>query len=119
ASILYASLDKNSVLAYRLSTRLIKQFGKILKERKFDEFVKEYVNMWVHPDDRAIIEEKLSPEYIRATLGANKTYYVNFRCIQNNETQYLQLRLVNVGQCNGEMQVVLGFRNIDEEVLQE
>lgn len=119
ASILYASLDKNSVLAYRLSTRLIKQFDKILKERKFDEFVKEYVNMWVHPDDRAIIEEKLSPEYIRATLGANKTYYVNFRCIQNNETQYLQLRLVNVGQCNGEMQVVLGFRNIDEEVLQE
>lgn len=119
ASILYASLDKNSVLAYRLSTRLVKQFGKILQERKFDEFVKEYVNVWVHPDDRATVEQKLDIGYIRETLGAEKTYYLNFRCIQNGETQYLQLRLVNVGQGEGVSQVVLGFRNIDEEVLQE
>ena len=51
-SILYADLNENMVLPYRLSTRLERQFEKKLQVREFNWFVSDYVNVWVHPEDR-------------------------------------------------------------------
>lgn len=118
-SILYVDLKKDKVYPYRLSERLIPHFTKKLQEREYLNFVEDYVKTCVHPEDKQNIAEKLAPEYIVTALAENKTYYINLRCIQNGETQYLQLRLVNVGEEGNVSQVVIGCRNIDEEVLQQ
>lgn len=118
-SILYIDLKKDKVYPYRLSERLIPHFTKKLQEREYLNFVEDYVKTCVHPEDKQNIAEKLAPEYIVTALAENKTYYINLRCIQNGETQYLQLRLVNVGEEGSVSQVVIGCRNIDEEVLQQ
>lgn len=117
-SILYADLDKNMVLPYRLSTRLERQFEKRLQVRELEWFLDDYVKVWVHPDDRENVARKTSPEYIRKKLHENGTYYINYRCIQNGSTQYIQLRMVNVGGSGRVSQVVMGYRNIDEEITQ-
>ena len=113
-SILYADLDADTVLPYRLSSRLERQFDCKLQLRGFSWFVADYVNVWVHPDDRAAVAEQTAPAYIRAKLTESPTYYVNYRCVENNETKYLQLRLARVGDA----QVVMGYRNVDVEILQ-
>ena len=118
-SILYADLDTDKVLPYRLSTRLNKQFENKFQPRSYLWLIEDYAECWVHPEDRKYVKEKLSPSYIRTVLGENKTFYLNFRCIENNETKYLQLRLVDVGNCGHIAQVVMGYRCVDEEVLQE
>lgn len=118
-SILYADLDENKVLPYRLSTRLERQFDKRLQVRELRWFLDDYVNVWVHPDDCERVRSKTSVEYIRKALENNKTYYLNYRCIQNGETQYIQLRIVNVGNHEKVSQIVMGYRNVDDEVLQQ
>lgn len=119
-SIIYADMEKNIALPYRLSTRLVHQFTKKLEVRELRWFLDDYVKVWVHPDDREFVKKQTSVEFIRSALTNNSTYYINYRCIQNSETQYIQLRIVNVsGNPSKPNQIVMGYRNIDEEVLQE
>lgn len=118
-SILYADLDTNEILPYRLSPRTEHQFQFEYKVRSFLWYISDYVNAWVYPADRQRVLSVTSPEYIRQKLLDNKTYYVNYRICFKNEIQFLQLRIVNVGNPDHISQIVMGYRRIDEEVLQE
>lgn len=118
-SILYVDLDRDKVLPYRLSMRLERQFERKFQERDYSEVAEDYVKVWVHPDDKDRVEKLTSPDYIREKLAENPTYYLNYRCIYKTEIQYIQLRLVNVSSTDHISQIVFGYRNVDEEVLQE
>ncbi len=118
-SILYADLNTNEILPYRLSSRTKQQFGRRYQTREFLWFVSNYVNMWVHSDDRQFVKKLTSPDYIREKLSRDQTYYVNFRIIKDEKTQYLQLRIVNVGSMEHPSQIVMGYRRMDEEILRE
>ena len=118
-SILYADIDNNKVLPYRLSVRLERQFEKKLQVRELAWFLDDYVKTWVHPDDRKYVAEQTSIDHIKKMLACSPTYYLNYRCIYKEETQYIQLRIVNVGGGDGVSQVVMGYRNVDEEVMRE
>lgn len=118
-SILYVDIDANTVLPYRLSNRLKRQFTKKLEVRDYDGFAEDFVQSWVHPDDKQKIKTVLTPDYIRDNLKENPTFYTNFKCLENNETKYLQLRIVDVRNDGHISQVVIGSRNIEDEIAQE
>lgn len=118
-SILYVDLETDRVLPYRLSQKSAKQFHSEFHARQFLEYVSEYVNTWVHPDDRKLVLQATSPEYIREKLSTVKTYYINYRILLNGQTLYLQLRIVNVSNDRQISQIVMGYRRIDEEVLRD
>ena len=118
-SILYIDLDTNNVLPYRLSDRTQKQFNQKLRSLDFPAFTSEYINTWVHPEDRALLFEVTAPNYIRSKLSVSKTYYTNYRVINNHAVQYLQLRIVNVGSNEHISQIVMGYRIVDEEIQRE
>ena len=81
--------------------------------------MQNYTNVWVHPEDRALFTELTSMDYIRKQLTKNRTYHLNYRCIENDEIKYIQLRIVNVGKNGDASQIVMGFQNVDEEVIKE
>ncbi len=118
-SILYADLDRDSILPYRLSNRTLLQFENSSGPRSFTWYTQDYINVWVHPEDRAAVTSQTSPEYIRSQLATQKTYYINYRVIKDSEIQYLQLRIVNVGNNDTISQIVLGYRRVDDEVRRE
>lgn len=118
-TILYADLDKNKVLPYRFSNRIEKNFNYEHKPCEFMQFIPDYVNAWVHPDDRQRVLNAISTEYIREKLADKKTYYINYRINAENHIQFLQLRIINVGNGNRISQIVMGCRRIDEEILRE
>ena len=118
-SILYADLDADKILPYRLSDRTEQQFEKKFQMRRFSWYAKDYVSTWVHPEDRELVTKVSSPEYIRKRLAKSKTYYTNYRVINRGELQYLQLRIVNVGSRGNISQIVMGYRKVDEEVRRE
>lgn len=118
-TILYTDLDTDKVLSYRLSTRIAHQFDYDCKPLEFLHFVSDYVNDWVYPDDRQRVLNAVSPDYIREKLADNKSYYVNYRVFSDTTTQFLQLRVIDVGDGNRISQVVMGCRRIDEEILRE
>ncbi len=118
-SILYADLDADRILPYRLSDRTEKQFEKKFQMRRFHWYTNDYVSTWVHPEDQALVTKVSSPEYIRKRLAKSKTYYTNYRVVNRGELQYLQLRIVNVGSGSHISQIVMGYRKVDEEVRRE
>nr|QGT51055.1 hypothetical protein Firmicute1046_1310 [uncultured Firmicutes bacterium] len=118
-SILYADLETDIILPYRLSERTEKQFGEQFQERKFSWYVSDYVNVWVHPEDRERLAKKTSAEYIRQKLSMSSTYYINYRVVKDGKTQFLQLRIVNAGRNERISQIVMGYRRVDEELQRE
>lgn len=118
-SILYVDLDTDTILPYRLSIRTERLFQDPNRKHGFRWYTADYVNTWVHPEDRRLVSEVTTPDYIRAKLSESKTYYMNYRIIVDGETQYLQLRVVNVGGSDRISQIVIGYRRVDEEILYE
>lgn len=118
-TILYADLEMDKILPYRLSTRTECQFEKKYQVRGFAWYISDYIKMWVYPEDREFVIKATSPAYIREKLAETKTYYINFRVVQDDKIQYIQLRFVNVGSKEGVSQIVMGYRKVDEEIRRE
>lgn len=118
-SILYADLDTDTIFPYRLSNRTEYQFEGKYQARGFLWYISDYVKTWVHPEDCETIIKVTSPEYIREKLASTKTFYINYRIIKDQQIQYLQLRIVNVGSREHVSQIVFGYRRVDEEVRRE
>lgn len=118
-SILYADLDTNQLLPYRLSGRTERQFEKKFQVLDFSWYTTDYINTWVHPEDREQVRISTTPAYIRKKLSQTETYYINYRVLNQDEIQHLQLRIVNVGNAAHISQIVMGYRRIDDEVLRE
>ena len=115
-SICYVDLDIDQIVPYRLSVRTSPLFHGRLQPQQYTKYTSDYVEAWVHPEDREAVLESVEPDYIREKLSAAKTYYVNYRVLVKEEQQYIQLRVVNVGRSSGVSQVVLGYRRIDAEL---
>lgn len=118
-AIFYANLDTNRIKAYRISSRFAKEFPTMNQICDFTGFDSDYVKAWVHPDDQKSLYGITSPEYIREKLSTQKDFHVNYRIIEDGKSAYIQLRIVNVSGDEHISQVVLGYRNIDEEIIQE
>lgn len=119
-SILYADLEADQVLPYRLSVRTQPMFETRFCLRVYSAYAAEYAQRWVHPEDRERVAHMTSIDHIREALAQNASFYLNYRVLMGDETQYLQLRIVAVGEAEGRCtQIVLGFRSVDEELRHE
>ncbi len=118
-SILYADLDVDSILPYRLSSRIRPWFEDSGHAYRYSSYMAEYLDSWVVPEERSIVARATDPDYIRQKLAESKTYYVNYQILSGRRRQYMQLRIVNVGRTGSVSQIVLGCRVIDDEIRKE
>lgn len=118
-SILYANLDTDMILPYRLSSRTGHMFRKIYQSSRYGRFFSEYIAAWVHREDQSIIAHAMEPAQVRQRLSDSRTFYINFRTTENNEIQYLQLRIARVGNEKRISRIVLGARRVDDEIKYE
>lgn len=117
-SAFYVDLDKDLIKAYRMSERIRDAFSEE-QQIRFTGFDAEYIQKWVYPDDRRLLEGVTNPEYIRAKLSKEKSFYLSYRIYRNGKPAYIQMQAVNVGSQEHIAQVVLGYRNIDKEIARE
>lgn len=115
-SIFYVDLDADRIHAYRLSLQAGELFHTDPPVRDYTGFVKEYVDHWVHPEDRALIADTLDPDHIRERLPNSLLIHVNYRLLRHYRTEYLQLRVVSVREQMPISQIVIGSRSVDEEI---
>lgn len=115
-SILYVDLDDNMILPYRLSSRTKHMFERVFCPLDYDLFLSQYVQTWIHSEDQAAVAFAISPRQIRQKLSISQTFYINFRTTENNEVQYLQLRIAGVGNEDRVSRIVMGARRVDEEI---
>ena len=89
--------------------------GKI----SLQESMEQYIQKWVHEDDRDLLRHAVSLDTLKQELAEGKIYYVNYRKCQGNETIYFQMKAVNAGNSTDRTGFVLGFRNVDAELRKE
>ena len=118
-SIFYADLEADQIQCYRLNNRFTTSPEKERKILPFSGYFAYYIRTWVHPEDRDIVSKATSAEYIRINLAASKSLHVNYRILRNDDTEYIQLRIVNVGGGDTASQIIMGFRSVDEEIIHE
>lgn len=118
-SILYGELDTDQIRPYRLSSRTRRMFDENWQARRLGEYLSQYVAEWVHPEDRERMSKALSPAHIREKLAECSSCYINYRVLEDGEEKYLQLRMVDVSRQGRGLQIVLGYRRVDEEIRQE
>ncbi|MCI8660285.1 MAG: response regulator [Lachnospiraceae bacterium] len=118
-SILYADLDTDQLLPYRLNPRIEPLFKTKSQASGFSWCVLNYIDTWVHPLDQENVARALSPEYIRQKLSEQKTYYINYRINDQGECHYFQLRIVNTDDRSPVSRIIIGSRRVDQEIQQE
>ncbi len=118
-SIFYIDLDSDQIMPYRLSSRAKHHFKNLFHTDRYESFIDSYIKTWVCADDQASLKEMLHLESIRRQLSYQNTFYVNFRTLEEDEMQYLQLRIANVGKADRVSRIVLGSRRVDDEIRHE
>lgn len=118
-SIFYVDLDEDWMKAYRVSARFAGKFPEENSTCRFQGFDKEYIEEWVYPEDRELLYGVNDPDFIREKLSENKSFHINYRIYRGEKIAYIQLRIVNISNTEHVSQIIMGFRNIDDEVIQE
>lgn len=118
-SIFYVDLDENWMKAYRVSERFAGIFPRCLEKREFKGFDADYIKDWVYPDDHALLKGISDPEFLQKKLTGHRTFHLSYRIYRDGKVTYIQLRIVNVGNEDHVSQIVMGYRNIDDEIVQE
>ncbi len=115
-SIYYVDLDKDMIQVYqsgRYTSSLLKP-GQ--HARDYSGFMNEYVEHWVHPEDRAMIAAQVAPQSLRRELDRQRAVHINFRCQWGEQTEYLQMRIVRLGGLEPVSRVQLCTMSVDDKV---
>ncbi len=118
-SVFYADLDKNRIQAYRISNRFDLKFQNENQVCEYAGFDTEYLDTWVFPEDREKVARALTPDYIRERLAQHKNFRVNYRIVNQDKIEYLQLCIINVSRTERVSQIIIGYRSIDDDIRYE
>lgn len=118
-SIFYLDLDEDKILPYRHSGRTESVFDTLHHTLDYSKWISQYIQDWVHPEDRERMERETASDAIRRRLEDSASFALNYRVVDEGETQYLQLRFDSVGEREQPAQIVMGCRRMDEELRRE
>ncbi len=118
-AIFYANLDLNQIKAYRVNSWLEELLGQDGQTYDFTGYNARYIQSLVCPEDRERVATASCPGYIRKRLPQSQTFHVNYRAVKDKKTEYRQLRVANVGDPTHISQIIIGYRNIDDDIRHE
>ncbi len=118
-SIFYIEFDKDRVFEYRTSSfyRRMQPISSDLyvSVPKFMDILRHITLSKISPDNQEKILELLSASKIKSTLASNPFYYYDFKINMPEGETWYQLKLVRDTRFHNELNVVLGYRNIDKQ----
>lgn len=88
---------------------------KIFLRESMDEYIRDIV----YEDDKEIMRQASSIDWLKKELTMKKTCYVNYRTCRDGKIKYFQMKAVRVGTWDGNYGIVLGFHCVDEEMRNE
>ncbi|MBD5533022.1 MAG: response regulator [Lachnospiraceae bacterium] len=96
-----------------------RELSKVLTgEIPLQESMEQYIQKWVHEDDREMLRRAVSLSTLKEELSEKEVFSVNYRKNKEGEITYFQMKAVGVKTDDG-LGIVLGFRNVDEEIRKE
>ncbi len=87
--------------------------------RPIQESLLRYIDRCVYEEDRALVCRAVSPEELAERLSLKNTYIINYRVVCGGEIRYFQMKAVRAGLWENRREVVVGFRNVDDDTRRE
>lgn len=84
----------------------------------FDEVIEKYISSRVLDEDREMLERELSKDHIKTELKDKNRFDLLYRAQSGDTSSYRQLSIARVGT-NEDNSIVVGFRNVDQQIRQE
>lgn len=116
-SVYFVDLETHSYDIYRRNDRITTKYSSIFLP-SFSDSVEAFAYRGVYRQDRENFIRLLSIEEIRKTLGKKNGFTFSFRTGNTGAPQYYQVKGVRIGSGRN-MQLLLGFANIEEERQEE
>ncbi len=89
------------------------------EELTLKENMKFYIDKFVYEEDKDMMRQVSSQEWLEQELSEKMMYNVNYRAFVNGEIKYFQMKVVRAGEWNESRGVVVGFHSVDEETRNE
>ncbi|MDE5933464.1 MAG: PAS domain S-box protein, partial [Lachnospiraceae bacterium] len=89
------------------------------REVSIEESMELYIQNYVTAEDKEMIRQAYSREKLLEELSERREFYVNYRVEQHGGTKYFQMKAVRAGSWDERRGIVLGVRNVDEEMRTE
>ncbi|MDE7325760.1 MAG: response regulator [Lachnospiraceae bacterium] len=122
------SIDFNLVCYFDLDTgignalRVNECHNDVLKpiftekvDLNLEEKMDRYIGTCVYEEDRAMLRESCSKEWLKTELSEKNMCYINYRTKCGGELCYFQMKAVRTGDWKKRRGAVLGFRSVDDE----
>ena len=116
-SVYFVDLETDSYDIYRRNDRITTKYSSIFLP-SYSDSIKAFAYRGVYRQDRENFIRLLSIEEIRKTLGKKNGFTFSFRTGNTGAPQYYQVKGVRIGSGRN-MQLLLGFANIEEERQEE
>lgn len=118
SSIFLLNLDTGGIYPYRQGDRY---FYELLENdqqiKDWKKILPEYAKRYVLQEDRMLYMQETREERIRIRLAKENSYTVTYRCKEENRIRYMEMFISNIEQKNEENHVVMGYRDVTEQIL--
>ena len=81
--------------------------------------LEKYIDTCVYEDDREMMKNVCSREWLKGELENKKICYINYRTLCGGKIRYFQMKAVRTGKWKKIRGAVLGFRCVDDEIRSE
>lgn len=116
-SVYFVDLETDSYDIYRRNDRITTKYSSIFLP-SYSDSIKAFAYRGVYRQDRENFIRLLSIEELRKTLRKKSGFTFSFRTGNTGAPQYYQVKGVRIGSGRN-MQLLLGFANIEEERQEE
>lgn len=118
SAVYYLNLETKEVGFLNLTDRIQKNMGEIYKEKKpFEVYARAYSDKLVHPDYKKSFLHELSEENLRVKMEEHSVYTYRYLGIKDGKPNYYSMRVARIN--NSPTQLVVGFIDINEEVMSQ
>ena len=111
------NLDTDAVTCYRMSSAMLKRYGRRFAEGSYTRNMEEYLQNEVHPDDRQLFGIIATAQRLEELTKERQSYSFQFRVRRDGRVQYFQCHVARPSRERRE--IAVAFKNVDEEKRQE
>ncbi len=110
--VAYDLRDEYSMKIYKVHERVQEKMSDLLNGKTLDQVTEILINQVIHPEDRHLVADQVSPQYIREHMPWPSSKSLIYR---NEQERYGEEKIVRLN----EHKVVIGFADRDDQVRRE
>lgn len=120
SNVFYVNTDTNKFEIYRYGSNMPARIRDlVMVNNDFDYCVKSYISEFVYEADREGLTAVLDLKNVAKKMLVNDSFTINYRVFRDDRIIYHQVKCVRVEDGKAATKVIIGFRNVDDEIRRE